>query len=102
MELFDLFHPLDDRDAKGASLFTAPAGNAVLRLCRERPIVRPNGVRSPVLHGRKVIQLVHHCDINALGAGRAMAAVGALAAIGVVGRFGQHAGVVPLSSVAVS
>ena len=92
MELFDLLHPLDDRNAKGTSLFTAPAGNAVLRFGRERLVVCPDGVRSPVLHGRKIIQLVHHGDINTLGAGRAMAAVGALAGVSVAGGARQRAG----------
>ena len=95
-ELLDLLHPLNHRDAEGASLLTVPAGDTVLRPGTEGLVVGPDRLRNLGLHHRQVVEFVDHGDVDALGAGGAVTAVGALAGIGVAGCIGQNAGVIPL------
>ena len=93
VELFDFFHSLDYRDAEGTPLLAVPAGDAVLRPGAEGLIVGLDGLRDLGLHHRKVVKLVDHGDVDALGTGGAVAAVGTLAGVGMVGRARQGAGV---------
>ena len=96
VEILDVFHPLDHRDAERAPLLTVPTGDAVLRPGAESLVMGPDGLWNLRLHHRKVVELVDHGDINALRTGGTVAAVGTLAGVGVAGSTGQNAGVVPL------
>ena len=78
MKFLDLLHPRDHRNAKRTPFLTASAGNAILCPGAEGLVVGPDGLRNLRLHHRQIVQLVDHGNVDALGTGSTVAAVGAL------------------------
>ena len=95
MKLLDLLHPRDHRNAEGTPFLTVSAGDTVLCPGAESLVVGPDGLRDLGLHHRQIVQLVDHGNVDALGTGSTVAAVGALPGVGVKRRSGQRAGIVP-------
>ena len=83
-----LFHAVCDFYFKRTSAFAGSAGNAVRSMGLQCRIMLFDRGRNLFLHYGKVIKLVDHGDIDVFGAGLAVAAVGALAFIGMAGRTG--------------
>ena len=90
-----LLHALSHRHMERASTLTALTADAVRSVCLQIAVVGPHRRRHLLLHGCKIVQLIHHGDIDLFRAGRTVTAVGTLpCGKGMFRRSRQHAGVI--------